>query len=420
MSTAIETPRREPKAKRPDFAKVSPGREGRLVSRPLSIRHNERGGELGPLPTRPERIRSVAVFRALVLGDLLCAVPALRALRVGLPEASIALVGLPWARELASRLSCVDEFIEFPGYPGLPESVCDVSAVPSFLAGIQARRFDLAIQLHGAGTITNPLVAAFGARRMAGFRGTSAWAPDADDAFFIRWPETGHEIDRLLALPRALGMPETGRGLEFPVNDADRDALAQLWPGARGSRPYICVHPGAQLASRRWMPHRFAAVADALAERGYVIVMTGSASEQPLVATVAAAMHHPAVSLAGRTDLWTLGALIEGAAGIVCNDTGVSHIASALNTPSVIVSCGGDVARWAPLDATRHRVLWAPMPCRPCQFALCPEVWGCAAAISVNEVVDAVDEMWPRVGSATNARLPAGTVPRLTFGYSPR
>jgi len=337
-------------------------------------------------------IERIVVFRALMLGDLLCAVPALRALRGGFPRAQITLVGLPWARTLVQRLPrYVDRFIEFPGWPGLPEAPCEVRTLPDFIAQVQAQRFDLALQLHGSGGIANPLVATFGARHSAGFCGREAWRPQSDAALYVRWPESGHEIERLLRLTDALGLARRGQQLEFPVQEEDRAALRALWPGVDDeARPYVCVHAGAQLASRRWPLERFAAVADALAESGRRVVLTGGAPEAELVNALAACMNHDAVNLAGRTSLWTLGALIEGAERVVCNDTGISHIAAALGRPSVVVSCGADVARWAPLDTERHRVLWQPMACRPCAHAECPFEHDCARAIRVPQVLHAL------------------------------
>jgi ADP-heptose:LPS heptosyltransferase len=66
--------------------------------------------------------RTIAILRALQLGDLLCSVPAWRALRAACPQARITLVGLPWARDLVDRLHCLDDFIAFPGHPGIDRS----------------------------------------------------------------------------------------------------------------------------------------------------------------------------------------------------------------------------------------------------------------------------------------------------------
>ena len=336
--------------------------------------------------------RRVAVFRALMLGDLLCAVPALRALKAAWPACELTLIGLPWARELAGRLVQVDRFIAFPGYPGLPETEPNLLALPAFLRQVQEQRFDLLLQLHGSGVVVNPLVAAFGARHVAGFAAPGTYC--AEPALSIAWPEAGHEIERLLQVTDHLGVPRRGLRLEFPVHDEDRRVLARLWPGIDDDGgAYVCVHAGAQLASRRWPLQRFAAVADHLAQCGCRVLLTGSAGEARLVAELQAAMRHRAVNLAGQTNLGVLGALIERARLLVCNDTGVSHIAAALGTPSVVVSCGADVARWAPLDRERHVGLWEPMACRPCAHAQCPVGHGCARAIEASRVAALAEQM---------------------------
>lgn len=333
----------------------------------------------------------VAVFRALMLGDLLCATPALRALRAALPKARIALIGLAGTRELARRLPSVDEFIAFPGWPGLPEQGADVPCALAFVAAMRDQGFDLALQCHGSGRIVNPLVAAFGARLNGGFAEPGAWRPDADADRYLQWPARGSEVERLLALTDHLGCPRQGTQLDFPLRSADRERAARLRAGRAGSPGgrYAVVHAGAQWASRRWPAERFGAVADSLCEQGLAVVLTGTAGEAALTQCVAAAMHHPALDLAGLTDLWTLGALVEGAELVVCNDTGVSHVAAALGTPSVVVANGSEVARWAPADAARHRVLWHDLPCRPCSDPVCPHGQACALAVPVDGVARA-------------------------------
>ncbi|HET7526518.1 MAG TPA: glycosyltransferase family 9 protein, partial [Burkholderiaceae bacterium] len=98
-------------------------------------------------------------------------------------------------------------------------------------------------------------------------------------------------------------------------------------------------------------------------------------------------MQRTPLNLCGHTTLWTLGALIESAELVVCNDTGVSHIAAALQRPSIVVSCGSDAERWSPLDRTRHRVLAQSMHCRPCSHFDCPTAHECASAIDVRDVL---------------------------------
>jgi len=327
----------------------------------------------------------IAVLRALQLGDLLCAIPALRALQARYPAARITLVGLPWAREIVSRFRrYLADFVEFPGHPELPERRCSEEALSRFFEAMKARSFDLAIQMHGSGEVTNSVVARMGARHTAGFYRAGAVCPDAER--FLEWRDAEHEVLRHLRLAARLGATLQDPALEFPLRDADWHEWTDFGLEAG---TYAVVHPGAQLASRRWPPERFARVADALAADGLRVVLTGTLGEAPVVQAVDTAMTSPALSLVGRTSVGGLAALIAHARLVVANDTGISHIAAAMKTPSVIVASGSDVRRWAPLERTLHRVLHYDTACRPCAHAVCPIGHPCALGVSAEQAIDA-------------------------------
>src|SRR3954468_14643694 len=336
----------------------------------------------------PADAMKIAVVRALQLGDLLCIVPALRALNACYPAARITLIGLPWARQFAARFRrYVYGFAEFPGFPGMPERACDTAALPYFYERMQAEGFDLALQMHGDGRMMNPLTVLMGPRHTAGFYRSGNYCPDPER--FLVWDDREHEINRYLRLLEAIGVPAKGRHLEFPLTEADWDEWRALNAALRLDR-YVCLHPGSQLPSRRWPAERFAEVGDALAMDGWRVVVTGTAAESRLIDKVISLMRQPVLNLGGRTSLGGLAALISRARLLVCNDTGVSHIAAAMRTPSVVVCSGADPQRWAPLNHQLHHVLYHDVPCRPCAHAECPVGHPCALGVSVNDVLSEV------------------------------
>ena len=303
----------------------------------------------------------IVVFRALPgLGDFLCVVPALRAVRAAVPGASVTLVGLERTRSLVERFGAyVDELIDFPGYPGLPEREPDIARWPSFLAAIQGRRFDLALQFHGDGRVVNPLVELFGARRTAGVFASGAHCPDPDT--FVADAAGTPEPERWLGVIDRLGLGRGDPALEFPITQGDEAEFGALPDGAllRGT-PYVVVHPGAEAPARRWASAAFAAAADRLADRGLAIALTGTAGEAQVTRAVAGAMRAPVIDLTGRTSLGSLAVLVRDAALVLTNDTGVSHLAAAVRAPSVVIFTATDPARWAPADPTRHRAVQVP------------------------------------------------------------
>ncbi len=303
----------------------------------------------------------IAVFRALQLGDMLCAIPALRALRQAYPDAEITLLGLPWAKTLVERFpEYLDDFMHFPGYPGLPEQPFSPAAFLEFLQEAQARKFDLVLQMQGNGSFVNPMVELLGAKQTAGFCLANDYAPD--NGLFLEYPEGIHETERHLKLVQHLGLEATDSSLEFPLTAKDRsDLQAAGFDLPKGS--YVCVHPGSRGAWRQWPVEYFAALGDACAEKGLTVVLTGTADEMPIVEAVAGKMVHKPVIAAGKTSLGTVGVLINDAALLISNCTGVSHIAAALQTPSIVMSMDGEPERWAPQNTHLYRTIdWTRTP----------------------------------------------------------
>jgi len=306
-------------------------------------------------------IKKIGIFRALQLGDLLCAIPAIRALRQAYPYAQIILLGLPWAKSFTLRFDhYFDGFIHFPGFPGLPEQSFDPKVFYRFTGEMQDQQFDLLLQMQGNGTLVNPIMELFGAKHVAGFKSEGHYAPD--NGLFLNYPDHGSEIDRHLALMNYLGIESLGNELEFPILESDIDELRQLKLPIEAHR-YVCIHPGSRGSWRQWPVAYFAALADFCIDQGYKVVITGTKDEASITDKVIGQMKNTPVNTTGQTTLGAVGALIKDAALLISNCTGVSHIAAALKTPSVVISMDGEPNRWGPIDTYRHRTInWLKVP----------------------------------------------------------
>jgi ADP-heptose:LPS heptosyltransferase len=274
---------------------------------------------------RPEAV----VLRALGLGDTCAAVPALRAVRRALPDhhlvlaAPTGLAPLVEAGGLAHELRPCDGLDRpLPAGPTPP---------------------DVAVNLHGRGPRSHRLLGALEPRRLVAFG-----APGCPT-----WEEDEHEVDRwcrLVAASFGVEVDPTDLRIDPPMGDPPAPAAA-------------VVHCGAKDEARRWPADRFGRVVRWLRERGLPVVLTGSADERPVVreAVVAAGCaSDPACRvLAGATDLGDLLRLVAAAPVVVCGDTGVAHLATALGRPSVVLFGPTPPTRWGPSVDGPHTVLWA-------------------------------------------------------------
>ena len=183
-------------------------------------------------------------------------------------------------------------------------------------------------------------------------------------------------------------------------------------PGTAGA---TLVHPGAGSPARRWPAERFAAVARAELRAGREVVVSGSAGEVELAGRVAELAGLPrGASLAGSADLLALARAVAAAGRVVCGDTGVAHLATALGTPSVVLFGPVPPTEWGPPpDRPWHRALWAGTRGDP--HGLQPDRG--LLEISVGQVVDELVALLGQRGSRRSgvaASTPAfgGSAPR--------
>jgi ADP-heptose:LPS heptosyltransferase len=295
-------------------------------------------------------VRKIAVLRANALGDFLFTLPALESLKAAYPEAELVLIGAVWhAQELAGRPGPVDRVLVAPAVPGLREPVPGEQPPSDFFARAQAERFDLALQLHGGGRQSNPVVGALGARVTAGLRAPDAPPLDRVVPYVYYQPE----VFRYLEVVSLVGTRPVTYRPRFLLTAADREEALRAAGPAAG--PRVAVHPGANDPRRRWPAERFGEVADALVEAGAEVVVTGSADELELVNAVAAAARHPVRSLAGGLSLGGLAGLYADCALMVANDTGPLHLAEAVGTATVGLYRASNMINCAPVDRTVFR-----------------------------------------------------------------
>ena len=302
---------------------------------------------------------TVLVLRALQIGDLLVAVPALRALRRAHPEHRLVLATTAVLAPLVDRIGGVDVLLPTPD----PTVVPWTGPAP-----------DVAVNLHGTGPQSHQALDALDPRRRIGFRSPEArarWEGPEWDVVAAAHP---HERARWCALLSDVGIP------------ADPDDLHLPHRAASGGP--VLVHPGAAFGAKRWPADRFAAVAAALDGPDAPVLITGSAAERDLAEAVAhaAGLPHDRV-LAGRTDLGALSDLVARAALVVSGDTGIAHLASAYGTPSVVLFGPVDPAQWGPPADGPHVALTRPAQRRGARFADDPDP--ALLGVGIEEVVAA-------------------------------
>lgn len=314
----------------------------------------------------PDGRAELVALRTLKLGDLLVAIPAIKALRRAFPTHRLVLAVPGWLEPIVDLIDGVDALLPTPGLD-------DPLPLPR-------GRVDVAVNLHGSGPESRGVLDALGAGLTIAHRVPEIDGDDPADPRMPEWQDDLLERRRWVRLVEAFGI------------EGDADDVALTSSTARtGIVGATVVHVGAFYGSRQWPVDRFAAVARELRDRGHDVVFTGSGAERERALEVARQGGFPEETvLAGALGLAEFAAVVEDARLVISADTGAAHLASAYRRPSVVLFGPAAPENWGPPPGP-HRVLTDARLRRGDTFGADPDP--ALLAVTPAQVLDAAESV---------------------------
>jgi len=205
-----------------------------------------------------------------------------------------------------------------------------------------------------------------------------------------RW----HYVRRYLGLldEQAMDIHDTRPTLSPPLDHS----IASTLPKSSGPRVAMAV--GSVAPARRWFPQRFAEIARRIQQdKKGQIVLLGSASDVPVADIVARQIGSGVVNFTGKTSLEQLKSVLSQSDLVVTNESGVMHVAWALNKPTVIIAGPSEPRLTSPWGSNIRLLQARELFCVPCVRNTCwrggPEHQQCMFQVEVEEVWSVVDDL---------------------------
>ncbi|MGZ3495259.1 MAG: glycosyltransferase family 9 protein [Thermodesulfobacteriota bacterium] len=331
-------------------------------------------------------VQSSLVIHQGALGDFILALPALEAIRKAFPHANSAILGYPRILELVVKRFYADEIfsIDQRGMATffIREGGLDFTLSEFF------KKFNLIVVFgrDGEGTVVGNL------RRVC----QGQIIPINS---FPPWDGKVHVTDHLLKQFSSLGFPASDSSPRLHLNESDRD-WARDFLKNKGVTPEersktIILHPGSGSKKKVWPLDRFVTLARTLKEHsGSKILIILGPAEGPEVQRAFEGTRPAEFMMAKGLTLLQLGSVIEGCWFYIGNDSGISHMASALGLPTIVIFGPTDQRVWSP-KGKRTFVVRREVPCSPCpqeRFFQCKD-FECLRGIQMGEVLKGLEKI---------------------------
>jgi len=341
---------------------------------------------------RPVVAERVCIFRIGNIGDIVCALPAMRCVRQVYPNARLTLltsagaIGMLGAAELLPGTDWIDELRVYHS-----EDIQTYSQRWNLIKELRGHHFDVWIELPNS---LSPILRQFrdmifawmtGVRWARGWRvGTLRVAAQAQSEHL----GFTNEVDRMLAIVERAGIPLTGIDFGLPRLAVVRTRIDELIHAKRlRNHILVAIAPGAKRSTNHWPQERFVEVGRLLDDGNTAIVLISGRTEAELCEGLAAQMGAHAHSFAGGLSLPESLELLRRCRLLICVDSGVQHLAAAVGTPCLSLFSFWQLrGQWRP-HGDKNVVIQKWVPCHTCLLDNCPLGNACMKAIDVEEVI---------------------------------
>ena len=346
----------------------------------------------GNRPINRSKINRILIRATNWVGDVVMTLPALEAVRENFPKSMLAVLARPWVIPLLESHPAVDKILPLRKGNGPLSDLVEILRVAGH---IRQERFDLAILFQNA--FEAALIAYLGGIKYRVGYGKNG------RRFLLSHPITqsneimkNHQVEYYLSILKRMGCEAKSKDPELFVSEKHQEKVRHilLKLGIEKDDFLLGLGPGAIFGpAKRWPPERFAAIGNMAAEKwGAKVLLFGSIGEMDICSKVAQGMKYPAIDLCGQTRLGEVMALIRKCRLFVSNDSGLMHVAAALNVPLVAIFGSTNPVTTGP-RSPNARIVQHKVDCAPCLRPECPEDYRCLMSINPQEVWEALENL---------------------------
>lgn len=364
-------------------------KKGFLVDRILRFFSSKRNKQQG----YNEIPKKILVVQSHLIGDVMMAIPLLKALKKKYPDAAICILANSFAREFLNGAWYVDMIYTAPFPWGIRKySASNLWKLFFTIVRLRKEKFDLAIdaQIDFRNAFLMFLI---GAKRRLGYDivGGRTFLTDIPD-----FPqEIVHLLEGRLSVLQYLGIDITDKRYELPVNEEARK-WAETFLHEKGieGQNIVAIHPGASVPEKLWRSERFTAIIDYLYGKGFCPILVEGPGDGEIADEICSYCKNDIVRL--KTSLLNVIAFFEICSLVICLDSAASHFASAVSTPAIVLYGPQWPQIAKPLDENIVAVWKEDMDCRPCVYSNIKQcksgINECMDRIQADEVISKIDE----------------------------